>query len=141
MTMKILVTGGAGYIGTTLVPLLLAEGHHRRSFLHVYDVARAIRLALDHAAELAGRVLNVGDERQNCTKLEMCRVIQQEIPGVSVEAAATGRDVDRRDYAVSYARIRERGFQGTVSLAEGVRELARVVPCIDRREPFGNVRP
>jgi len=119
--------------------LTVYEGQHRRSFLHVYDVARAILLALDHSAEMAGRVLNVGDERQNCTKLELCRIIQQVVPGLAVEAAAMGQDADRRDYAVSYARITALGFHGTISLAEGVCELARVLPWIDRREPFDNV--
>jgi nucleoside-diphosphate-sugar epimerase len=119
--------------------LTVYEGDHRRSFIHVYDIARAILLALDHSAELAGRVLNVGDERHNCTKLEMCRVIQQVVPGLVVEAAATGQDIDRRDYAVSYARIAALGFRSTISLTEGVRDLARVLPWIDRREPFGNV--
>ncbi len=118
--------------------LTVYEGDHRRSFIHVRDIARAILMALDHW-ELAGRVLNVGDEGQNCTKLEMCRIIQQVVPGLVVEPAATGQDVDRRDYAVSYARIAALGFHSTISLAEGVRELARVLPWIDRREPFGNV--
>jgi nucleoside-diphosphate-sugar epimerase len=121
--------------------LTVYQGQHRRTFLHVCDVARAILLAVDHAGELAGRVFNVGDERHNCTKLEMCRVIQQAVPGVAVEATAAGEDPDRRDYTVSYARIRALGFESTISLAEGVRELARVVPWIARREPFGNVSP
>ena len=50
--------------------LTVYEGQHRRTFLHVYDVARAILLALDRSAEMTGRVLNVGDDRHNCTKLE-----------------------------------------------------------------------
>jgi nucleoside-diphosphate-sugar epimerase len=121
--------------------LTVYQAHHRRTLLHVADAARAILLALDRAAELAGRVFNVGDERQNCTKLDVCRVIQQVVPGVAVETATTGEDLDRRDYAVSYARIRTLGFQSTISLAEGVRELARAVPWIARRELFGNVTP
>ncbi len=120
--------------------LTVYEGRHRRSFLHVHDVARAILLALQHFAEMSGRVLNVGDEIQNCTKLDVCRVIQQVVPGVAVEAAA-GQDMDRRDYAVSYARIKALGFHSTVSLADGVRELAQVLPWIERREYFSNVSP
>ena len=101
----------------------------------------AILLALQHFAEMSGGVLNVGDEIQNCTKLDVCRVIQQVVPGVAVEAAAAGQDMDRRDYAVSYARIKALGFHSTVSLENGVRELAQVLPWIDRREHFSNVSP
>ena len=121
--------------------LTVYEGRHRRSFLHVYDVARAIRLALDHAAELAGRVLNVGDERQNCTKLEMCRVIQQEIPGVSVEAAATGQDVDRRDYAVSYAPSGRGVSRARFRSPRACASWPGLCPGSSGAEPFGNVGP
>ena len=57
-----------------------------------------------------------------------------------VEDDAVGRDVDRRDHAVSYARIKALGFRTTVSIEEGVRELAKVLPWIDRPELFGNVK-
>ena len=97
-------------------------------------------LALDKAGQLAGQALNVGDESLNCTKLDVCRVIQQVIAGVVVESATTGQDLDRRDYAVSYARIKALGFHATVSLEEGIRELAKVLPWIDRPELFGNMK-
>jgi nucleoside-diphosphate-sugar epimerase len=106
------------------------EGHFRRSFLHVRDIARAVILALenlhDHSTDRArtGRVFNVGDPRQNCTKLELCGIIQKVIPGVDIDASASGRDADRRDYAISYERIQALGFEATISLEDGIRELA-----------------
>jgi nucleoside-diphosphate-sugar epimerase len=107
--------------------LAVYEGHFRRSFLHVRDIARAVLLALDNPKPMIGRVFNVGDEGQNCTKLELCRLIQRTIPGVEIETSPTGRDADRRDYTVGYERIRTLGFEATVSLEEGVRELAGVL--------------
>ena len=94
----------------------------------------------DKAGQLVGQALNVGDESLNCTKLDVCRVIQQVIAGVVVEKATAGRDPDRRDYAVSYARVKALGFHATVSLEAGIRELAKVLPWIDRPELFGNVQ-
>jgi nucleoside-diphosphate-sugar epimerase len=107
--------------------LTVYEGHFRRSFLHVRDIARAILLALETSQSMTGRVFNVGDPRQNCTKLELCQIIQKVIPGVEIDASASGRDADRRDYAVSFERIWALGFEATVSLEEGIRELAAVL--------------
>ena len=101
--------------------LTVYEGRFRRSFIHVRDVARAVLLALDNSAAMAGQVFNVGDESQNLSKLNVCRIIQEVVPGVEIDACASGHDADRRDYTVHYARIRALGFRATVSLEEGVR--------------------
>jgi nucleoside-diphosphate-sugar epimerase len=114
--------------------LRIYEGHYRRSFIHVQDVARAFRLALERAEGMAGQVFNVGDEGQNLTKLEVCQVIARVVPDVRIEESVEGRDADQRDYAVSYARIREQGFETKVTLEEGIRELVSALRWIARNE-------
>lgn len=119
--------------------LVVYEGHARRSFIHVFDIAWAICLAVDSHARLAGNVYNVGDVSQNFTKLQICEQIREQLPYVTIEADPAGRDKDQRDYAVSYSRIREEGFRANVSLSEGIRELAAVMPWIQKKDHFANV--
>ncbi len=90
---------------------------------------------------MTGQTYNVGDESQNHTKLEICRLISKIIPGTRIEECSEGRDPDQRNYAISYARLRALGFQADVSLEEGIRELCGPLPWIERPEEYSNLPP
>jgi nucleoside-diphosphate-sugar epimerase len=106
-------------------PLEVFEPEARRAFLHVRDASRAFLFALEASPRLAGRLFNVGDESQNLSKRELVERIRRRFPSSRVSYSASGRDEDRRDYAVSFARIRSEGFRVQVSLEQGLEELAR----------------
>ncbi|MGA2058938.1 MAG: SDR family oxidoreductase [Thermoguttaceae bacterium] len=118
--------------------LRVYEGSARRSFIHVSDIARGINLALDKFPSMTGQVYNLGHESQNHSKLDICRLISQIIPGVTIEECADAKDLDRRDYTVSYARIKALGFQTAVSVEDGIRELCGPLQWIDNRDSFSN---
>jgi nucleoside-diphosphate-sugar epimerase len=118
--------------------LRVYEGAARRSFIHVADIARGIAMALDKFPGMAGQVYNLGDESHNYSKLDLCRLISQIIPGVTIEECADAVDLDRRDYTVSYARIKALGFQIAVSVEEGIRELCGPLQWIDNLDLFSN---
>ena len=119
--------------------LTVYQGSARRTFIHVADAARAIVLALEKHEQMIGRAFNVGDESQNMTKMDVCRAIQQIVPGVEIDDSSTGEDSDRRDYLVSYARINALGFSSTITVRDGIRELAGALRWIDRRDQYVNL--
>jgi nucleoside-diphosphate-sugar epimerase len=105
--------------------VVVFEGHARRNFLHVRDVARVFAFALEHFDSLRGRPYNVGLDDANLTKLELCRKIQEHVPGFVYVEAPIGEDPDKRDYLVSSARIAAHGFRPEWSLDRGIRELIK----------------
>jgi nucleoside-diphosphate-sugar epimerase len=105
-------------------PLAIFEPEARRPFLHVADAARAFLFALENAGRLAGGLYNVGEESQNLSKRELAERIGRHFPGSRVSSTGRGRDRDRRDYAVSFARFRALGFRAEVGLEQGLEELA-----------------
>jgi len=50
-----------------------------------------------------------------------------------------GSDPDKRDYDVSYQKIRSKGFEIEVSLEQGIHELIEGCRMVSLRNPFSNV--
>jgi len=60
--------------------VLIFEGHFKRNFIHIQDVARVFSFALKNFERVKGRPYNVGLEEANLSKIELCAVIKNTCP-------------------------------------------------------------
>ena len=118
--------------------VLVFEGHFKRNFVHIRDVARVFAFALANFETMKGRPYNVGLEESNLSKLELCAEIQKLIPGFVYVEAPIGEDPDKRDYIVSNQRLLSTGFHTEWPLARGIRELIKGYTIL-RNSRYGNV--
>ncbi|MDO8469654.1 MAG: NAD-dependent epimerase/dehydratase family protein [bacterium] len=118
--------------------LIVYQKDVRRTFIHVRDMARALLFAVENFSTLKNNIFNVGHESLNHTKEEMVKEIQRQYPRFYVHFADVGEDPDKRDYAVSYAKIRARGFETEYALSQGVDELLRALPSVTIPNPYSN---
>lgn len=118
--------------------LIVYEKDFRRTFIHVRDMARSFLFAIDHAAQTRDGVFNVGSESVNLTKEDVALMIREKV-NYFLHFADIDKDEDQRNYAVSFCRIRDLGFELTVSVEQGVDELMRGFQLISIPNPYSNV--
>jgi nucleoside-diphosphate-sugar epimerase len=118
--------------------VVIFEGHFKRNYVHVRDVARVFVHALDHFEAMRGKPYNVGLDEANLSKLELCTVIQKHLPKFVFLEAPIGEDPDKRDYIVSNARIAGTGFKTEWGLDRGIRELIKGFTIL-RNSIYSNV--
>jgi nucleoside-diphosphate-sugar epimerase len=105
--------------------LVVFEGHFRRNFIHVRDVARAFIHAIENFERMRDEPYNVGLSDANLSKLELCAKIKEQLPDFVYIEAPIGEDPDKRDYIVSNEKIERTGFKPIYSLEMGIKELIK----------------
>ena len=118
--------------------IVIFEGHFKRNYIHIQDVARAFMHAIEHFEAMKGRPYNVGLDDANLSKLELAETIKKHIPDFTYLEAPIGEDPDKRNYIVSNARIASTGFTPEWSLDRGINELIKGYTIL-RNTRYGNV--
>jgi len=118
--------------------LLIFEGHFKRNYIHVRDIARVFEHAIDNFKLMKGKPYNAGLEEANLSKLELCAKIKEHLPTFVYIEAKVGEDPDKRDYIVSNQRLLSSGFQTEWNLDRGIRELIKGYTII-RNTIYSNV--
>ena len=114
------------------------EGHFRRNFIHVQDIARAIEHAINNWDTMKNQIYNVGLSDANLTKLELAQKIASYVPGCEVLESHTGKDPDKRDYIVSNAKLEVTGWKPVLTLDDGIKELIKAYTILKRKE-YANI--
>jgi nucleoside-diphosphate-sugar epimerase len=118
--------------------VVIFEGHFKRNYIHVRDVARAFIHGIDNYAGMNNQPFNVGLSDANLSKLELCERIKKQVPEFTFIEAAVGEDPDKRDYIVSNSKIERTGWSPKHSLDDGIAELIKGYRMISTRR-FANV--
>jgi nucleoside-diphosphate-sugar epimerase len=105
--------------------VLVFEGHFKRNYIHIRDVAKVFLHGITNFEKMKGKPYNVGLDDANLSKLELCAEIKQHLPNFVYLEAPIGEDPDKRDYIVSNARILNTGFEPDWSLSRGIKELIK----------------
>ena len=118
--------------------VLIFEGHFKRNYIHIRDVAKGFMHAIDNFDSMKGEAYNLGLSTANLSKLELCAKIQQQLPKFVYVEAPIGEDPDKRDYIVSNEKLEKAGWSPDWPLERGIAELIRGYTML-RNSKFSNV--
>ena len=118
--------------------LVVYEKNFMRTFIHIKDIAKSFVYALKNYNQMKNQIYNVGSEKFNYSKEDICKIINKKIPGF-IYFSEIGEDKDKRNYIVSYEKITNTGFKLEHNLEEGIDELIKTMPLLSTRSKYFNI--
>jgi len=103
----------------------LFEGHFKRNYVHVRDVAAVFDWTILNWDKMKNEVYNFGLSDANLSKLELCQKIKSFVPNFKIVQFEDAKDPDQRNYIVQNSKIEKRGFKAFISVDHGIQELLK----------------
>jgi len=110
--------------------IVLYECEFMRNYVHIWDICRAFKYAIDNWKSFKGETFNVGNDSLNMNKLQLAEQIQKHIPLEIIKADFT-TDPDQRNYIISSEKLYNTGFECIYNLDKGIEQLLTVYSMID----------
>ena len=117
--------------------VVLFEADFIRNYVHVRDVSRVLRWAID-SEKACGQIFNFGLTEANLSKRMLCEAIQRHVQHFVFVEAEFGKDPDQRNYTVSNAKIESTGFNFEYGLDRGLAELVKGLKTL-RNSQYSNL--
>lgn len=119
--------------------LIVYEKDYWRSFIHVKDMARSLIFALENFDKMNQEIYNVGSEKL-CLKKEDVALKIKEYVNFHLKFAEFGTDPDKRNYRVSFKKIRSIGFDVKYDLDYGIKEMMKAFKSIQLKDDYYNYK-
>lgn len=103
--------------------LVLFEGHFKRNYIHVQDIARTFEFMIENYDQCRGQVYNVGLSTANLSKMELAETIKKYVPNLVIKQDEFKEDFDKRNYIVSNEKIEKLGWKPMYDLDYGIKQL------------------
>jgi len=116
--------------------IVLYECEFMRNYVHIWDICRAFKYAIDNWELFKDDTFNVGNDDINMNKLQLAEKIKKHLPLEIIKAEFT-KDPDKRDYIVSSQKVYNTGYKCLYDLDDGIEQMIELYSMID--EPwYGN---
>jgi nucleoside-diphosphate-sugar epimerase len=110
--------------------LVIFEGHFKRNYIHVLDVARAFEFMIRNYEQCKGQVFNVGLSTANLSKIELAEKVKKYVPNLVIKQDEFKEDFDKRNYIVSNDKIESKGWLPLYDLDYGIKQLIQAYPIV-----------
>ena len=102
--------------------LIIYDENTWRPYCHVKDFARLIYKIFKSSSKTNLDILNVGENKNNATKLTILKKILKYLPHKNIEFKKIGKD--KRNYIVNFNKVKKKyNFNCSMNINDGIKEI------------------